>query len=286
MKRGIKRIAVLCMTAMIAVQTLPVQAAQVSFDGNKKFRANWSINTYILQMDANDGRGVIENRSIQYKSGYGVLPVLDNADYDFLGWYDDPVGGQRVDQTTIMNASNTTIYAHWKLKEYTLKLAASNGYQIYGGGTYHKGDTVTITVSDGESEASFDYSMPGRNVTLNCNSVYSDKKYAKNGASGGTLGNGYEAVVDLNYQVSASGYYLAMMNCEGNVQYGQDYASAYSYLNVGGQINYVGGPNGYATSRFTYLTAGQQIISHYVGGSFSYQFTGSNRLNVLAVTEV
>ena len=38
--------------------------AQVRIDKNKSYKAAWKINTYELKLDANDGRGIIENRKV------------------------------------------------------------------------------------------------------------------------------------------------------------------------------------------------------------------------------
>ena len=41
-------------------------------------------------------------------------PVLDG--YSFLGWYTEPVGGTKVTTSTVFT-EDTTLYAHWSVKE-------------------------------------------------------------------------------------------------------------------------------------------------------------------------
>lgn len=95
---------------------VPVFAAQVKFDGNKGYRAKWKINTYELALNANDKRGVIETRKIQYQGAYGVLPDIEREYYDLIGWFDAPEGGSQVSKDTKIGAGNTTIYAHWQAR--------------------------------------------------------------------------------------------------------------------------------------------------------------------------
>lgn len=90
--------------------------AQVRIDKNKSYKAAWKINTYELKLDANDGRGIIENRKVKYKDSYGKLPDINRDYYDLIGWFDSPDGGQQVSKDTKMAASDTTIYAHWQAR--------------------------------------------------------------------------------------------------------------------------------------------------------------------------
>ena len=91
MKRGIKRIAVLCMTAMIAAQTLPVQAAQVKFDGNKKFSAAWRNNAYTVAYDPNGGSGSMSSQQFKYDNDAVLAQnTYSRNGYEFLGWSTDP----------------------------------------------------------------------------------------------------------------------------------------------------------------------------------------------------
>ena len=59
--------------------------AQVRIDKNKSYKAAWKINTYELKLDANDGRGIIENRKVKYKDSYGKLPDINRDYYDLIG---------------------------------------------------------------------------------------------------------------------------------------------------------------------------------------------------------
>jgi len=92
------------------------------FDGNNYYRAfifyDWT--------DTNDR--TIEIRNLQIQEGelstsdvvkknntkFGELLYLKRDNYQFLGWYTDPINGDKIDENTIVPKDNTTYYAHWK----------------------------------------------------------------------------------------------------------------------------------------------------------------------------
>ena len=46
-------------------------------------------------------------------SAIGTLPELNRIGYTFDGWFTEPVGGIKVEETSIMPSKNQKIYAHW-----------------------------------------------------------------------------------------------------------------------------------------------------------------------------
>ena len=43
-----------------------------------------------------------------------TFPYLKRDNYQLLGWYTDPVNGEKIDENTIVPSTDTTYYAHWK----------------------------------------------------------------------------------------------------------------------------------------------------------------------------
>ena len=92
------------------------------FEGNNYYRAfifyDWT--------DTNDR--TIEIRNLQIQEGklstsdvvkknntkFGELLYLKRDNYQFLGWYTDPINGDKIDENTIVPNTDTTYYAHWK----------------------------------------------------------------------------------------------------------------------------------------------------------------------------
>ena len=80
---------------------------------NQTIYAHWTINNYTLTYNNNGGTGC-SSKTITYGSTYGTLCTPTRSGYNFLGWYTAASGGAKVTSSTIMQASNQTIYAHWE----------------------------------------------------------------------------------------------------------------------------------------------------------------------------
>ena len=88
-----------------------------------------------MTFDANGGS--VSTSSATTKDGkLESLPTPTRSGYDFLGWYTEKTGGEKVTTDTIFTV-DTTIYAHWQ------KESSSGGS---GGSSY---DYYTITASAG-----------------------------------------------------------------------------------------------------------------------------------------
>ena len=122
MKKGIKRMVVLWMAAMIITQTLPIQAAQVKFDGNKKFSAVWRNNIYTIVYDPNGGSGSMSSQQFKYDNDAVLAQnTYSRNGYEFLGWSTDPGAtvpeygnGQNVRNITAEDNKTITLYAVWR----------------------------------------------------------------------------------------------------------------------------------------------------------------------------
>ena len=68
------------------------------------------------------------SRVIVYGANYGILPTPSRSGYNFNGWWTSSSGGNQISATTTYNfAYNTSIYAHWTAKTYTLNFNANGG---------------------------------------------------------------------------------------------------------------------------------------------------------------
>ncbi len=87
---------------------------------------------YTVKFDLNDlvgkSRAVCSETSRKVKNGekYGELPVPVREGYDFLGWYSAASGGSKVTENDTVS-TNTTLYAQWKIKVYTVSFDANAG---------------------------------------------------------------------------------------------------------------------------------------------------------------
>ena len=61
--------------------------------------------------------GEIEKAAQEYRSGsaYGLFPALsERRGFEFLGWFTDPVGGERKTESDLVDFTVTKLHAHWK----------------------------------------------------------------------------------------------------------------------------------------------------------------------------
>ncbi len=96
--------------------------------GSRSYAANWSgANTYDLNFNANGGTCSMQKKTVEFGSAYGTLPTPTWTNYDFKGWWTAAVGGDQVDDQTVMETEGATVYAHWDAKKYTLTYNANGG---------------------------------------------------------------------------------------------------------------------------------------------------------------
>ena len=90
--------------------------------------AQWSVNEYNVQFDANGGVVTPSSLSVTYNSTYGSLPTPTRTGYTFKGWYTATSGGTQVTSTTkVQITAEQILYARWAANTYTVTFNASSG---------------------------------------------------------------------------------------------------------------------------------------------------------------
>lgn len=133
----------------VAGSTLNPGDSLVGKYGNVTLVAVWTANKYTVSFDLNDTTGVsdatADKTTIQatydaYLDANETLPVATRPGYNFLGWYTQAEGGEKVDEAFIYTVDGeSTFYAHWELVTYTVLFNVNNGKPI---------DPITYTVED------------------------------------------------------------------------------------------------------------------------------------------
>lgn len=96
---------------------------------NMTVYAHWKLNEFTVKFNVNGGDSASTPASIQRKYGetLGTLPAdVTHPGGAFDGWYTAASGGTEVTSETVVTAG-VTLYAHWKLNEYTVKFDANGG---------------------------------------------------------------------------------------------------------------------------------------------------------------
>ncbi len=95
---------------------------------NTTLYAIWEISEYTITFNYLGGVISTTSKGARYNESYGALPVTTKEGHDFLGWYTLESGGEKIDSSTLYKAlGDQTLYAHWKLKQYTVTYDANGG---------------------------------------------------------------------------------------------------------------------------------------------------------------
>ena len=103
-------------------------STKVSIVETQILYAQWSVNEYNVQFDANGGVVTPSSLSVTYNSTYGSLPTPTRTGYTFKGWYTATSGGTQVTSTTkVQITAEQILYARWAANTYTVTFNASSG---------------------------------------------------------------------------------------------------------------------------------------------------------------
>lgn len=111
--------------------------ATVKYNVGDKINVDDSLDLYAVNMvhvtfDSNyDGATDDNTKDVYVMSTYGELPTVTRTGYDFVGWFTDPENGDKVtSDTDVTNNYNHTLYAHWNIKQYTIKFSTGTDETI------------------------------------------------------------------------------------------------------------------------------------------------------------
>ena len=98
--------------------------------------AHWTAKKCLVALNANGGKidtasGQVSTKSYTatYGSKYNFLPrPIRTGGYNFDGWYTEPVGGTKISTSTVFTG-DTTVYAHWTVKNATTSTSTSTPAQ-------------------------------------------------------------------------------------------------------------------------------------------------------------
>ena len=91
--------------------------------------AHWVRNTYTITFDPNGGTVTPTSATTNSEGRLDSLPTPTREGYTFLNWCSEPVGGHSIGTSKIYTA-DTTIYAHWVKKSYTVTFDSHSGSAV------------------------------------------------------------------------------------------------------------------------------------------------------------
>lgn len=105
--------------------------------------AVWGDSSCTVTFNANGGSVSPSSKTVTLGQAYGTLPTPTYSGRTFVGWFTSSSGGSQVTaSTTVTNASNHTLYAHWTT-QYVLKYDANGGE----GAPSSQSFTSSVTIS-------------------------------------------------------------------------------------------------------------------------------------------
>jgi uncharacterized repeat protein (TIGR02543 family) len=119
--------------------------------GAKNLYAYWTANKYNVTFDAQGGTPEPAVRQVTYDGTYGELPEVAKTGYTFQGWFTAKTEGDEVTaETDVKTAENHTLYAQWKINQYTINATANpTDYgTVTGSGIYIYGNSVVVTAQE------------------------------------------------------------------------------------------------------------------------------------------
>lgn len=108
--------------------------------------AIWQLKTYTITYNANGGSGAPSAQTKRYGINLSLSTTRPTrTGYDFLGWGVNTTSVSYNSGGTITSNADTTLYAIWKLKEYTIAYNVNGGSGTIYSQTKTYGITLTLT---------------------------------------------------------------------------------------------------------------------------------------------
>ena len=100
--------------------------ARSPIESSQTLWAHWAYHTVTVLFNPNKGECDVDGVEREYGTAIGALPTpTRKEECQFLGWFTQRVGGERVSATT-RAISDMTLWAHWKPTRYDWRYTADN----------------------------------------------------------------------------------------------------------------------------------------------------------------
>jgi uncharacterized repeat protein (TIGR02543 family) len=116
----------------------------INVDSNLSLTANFSLNSYNLDLIASSGGSVEGNGSFTHGTLTEITAIPEQG-YSFAGWAGSGIADSHAISTNVNMTANRVISASFTLNQYSLTLLAGNGGNVSGGGTYSHGSNASIS---------------------------------------------------------------------------------------------------------------------------------------------
>ena len=182
-------------TAADGTGTAYAAGAEYTENADLTLYAQWTLNTYTITYNANEGEGTMDNGTKNYGEAYTIeANGFTYAYHTFNGWNTEPdgTGTAYAAGAAYTENADVTLYAQWKADTYTVTFTLGRGKDA--GATWADGTTENIVVGGevgeaitapegmewpghtfAEWDAEVPATMPEGNVTINA--LWNDNTY-------------------------------------------------------------------------------------------------------------
>lgn len=121
--------------------------------------AHWERETVTVHFDSNGGSGQVSDVTYTIGETFGTLPNAPKAPagYTFAGWFRTKSGGFRIAKSSIVQATDTVLYAHWTGGTITVRFDVNGGSGTVPSCTYTIGDTFGTLPSGPKPPAGYEF---------------------------------------------------------------------------------------------------------------------------------
>lgn len=202
-------------------------------EGSTTLYAKWEPKSYTATFQGNGG---VTPLPISGKFGntWPSLPKSERAGYEFDGWYTNAIGGEKVEATTTVPASNVTYYAQWSPIEYKIEYSLNDGNLASDApSVYTVEDSVNLLQPTKAGYVFVGWTFEGQNVPLKSVNIALGSKGNKSFVANWKQVN-YQITYDLDggensplnpdsYQITDADFTLQIARKEGFVFTGWTY---------------------------------------------------------------
>jgi hypothetical protein len=142
--------------------------------GNRTLKANFTIKTYTVFLEASAGGAVIGQNTYNYGTINTVTAISDEG-YDFVNWTENGTEVSTSASFRFTVNANRTLKANFSIKTFTISLEASAGGTITGQGVYNFGTSNTIIATPNEGYKFVNWTENGTIASTSASYTFSVK---------------------------------------------------------------------------------------------------------------
>ena len=107
-------------------------STKVTITANQTLYAQWKGKPITIKFDSNGGYGNVPSQTYTVGEAYGSLPAGSTppTGYTFAGWFRTRSGGYRIAKSTIVQATDTVLYAQYTPKTMTVTFDSKGGTSV------------------------------------------------------------------------------------------------------------------------------------------------------------